>query len=166
MNSHALPPPSIPSLSESDAVRQHLGPGARVVSGQWVGVIDDREGTRVAWLSIDLPGPAGGVAQRMMALTAGPGVDERIAREADLEAVVALPDGTFLMGEEGHCETARSWQPAILHVTRDGVVTRDAYPPEFAIAGRPIRGARQPGLRKPDAHAERPRDRRPRTTAD
>ena len=90
---------------------------------------------------------------RMMVLTPGPGVADRVARESDLEAIAALPDGTFLMGEEGHVRDGEVWQPAILHVTRDGVVISvTPYPPKFSITDDPApRAARQPGLRKPDA---------------
>ncbi len=47
----------------------------------------------------------------MMALRPGPGVADRVARESDLEAIAALPDGTFLMGEEGHVRDGEWWQP-------------------------------------------------------
>lgn len=115
-----------------------------VESGQWVGVIDDREGTRVAWLAIELTPDGVAVSPtRMMPLTPGPGVPARIARASDLEAIVALPDGTFLMGEEGHVRDGEVWQPAILHVTRDGVVTgTTAYPGMFSITNDPARGLR------------------------
>ena len=133
-----------PSLSESARFGSLSGLAFDVASGQWIGAIDDREGTRVAWLAIDF---AGGRLQvtpnRMMALTPGPGVPSRVARESDLEAIAALPDGTFLMGEEGHVRDGEVWQPAILHVTRDGVVTSvTPYPPKFSITGDPARGLR------------------------
>ena len=70
----------------------------------------------------------------MQLLSAGPGVEDRIATQADLEAIVALPDGTFLMSEEGHLTKDGVWPPAILQVTRDGVVTGVVpYPREFQI---------------------------------
>lgn len=105
-------------------------------SGEWVGVIDDRDGTRVAWLSIQFGGGRLEVSPtRLMSLSAGPGVPVAVATMADLEAIAALPDGTFLMSEEGHRGVRGGvWQPAILHATREGVVT-DAieYPKEFQV---------------------------------
>ncbi|TPW09144.1 MAG: hypothetical protein FD127_4234, partial [Acidimicrobiaceae bacterium] len=96
-------------------------------------VIDDRAGTRVAWLSIAAAkGRLDVTPTRVQYLQAGPGVDDRTATQADLEAIVALPDGTFLMSEEGHLTRDGVWPPAILQVTRDGVVTGViAYPREF-----------------------------------
>jgi hypothetical protein len=113
-------------------------------SGQWVGVSDDREGSRVAWITIDLAGDRLSVSPtRMVALRPGPGIAERIATESDLEAIVALPDGTFLMAEEGHVRNGEVWQPALLHVTRDGLVTSTTpFPPAFAIADDPAQGVR------------------------
>lgn len=105
-------------------------------SGQWLSVIDDRAGSRVAWLSVTLTGGRFEVSPtRVQALSAGPGVADRIATQSDLEAIAALPDGTFLMGEEGHVTRDGVWQPAILQVTRDGVVTGViGYPKEFQIS--------------------------------
>ena len=119
-----------------------LVPDAR--SGQWVAAIDDREGTRVAWLSIALTADGFTVSPtRLMPLRPGRGVPARIARESDLEAIVALPDGSFLMSEEGHVHDGLIWQPVILHVTRDGVVTGTTpYPEPFSITADPARGLR------------------------
>ena len=133
-----------PALSDSARFGSISGLALDVTSGQWIGAIDDREGTRVAWLTIDF---AGGRLQvtpnRMMALSPGPGVAGRVARESDLEAIAALPDGTFLMGEEGHVRDGEVWQPAILHVTRDGVVMSvTSYPSGFSITDDPARGLR------------------------
>lgn len=133
-----------PALSDSARFGSLSGLAYDVTSGQWIAAIDDREGTRVAWLTIDF---AGGRLQvsptRMMALTPGPGVAARVARESDLEAIVALPDGNFLMAEEGHVRDGEVWQPAILRVTRDGVVMSvTPYPPRFAISDDPARGLR------------------------
>ena len=113
-------------------------------SGQWVSVIDDREDSRLAWLTITA---AGGVLEvspvRMQFLRAGPGVEERIATQADLEAIVALPDGTFLVSEEGHVTKDGVWPPAILQVSRDGVVTGVIdYPKEFQISADGTSGIR------------------------
>jgi len=122
-----------PQLPDSSKFGSMSGLALDAASGQWLGVIDDRAGTRVAWLSITAAGGTLDVTPlRMQALTAGPGVADRIATQADLEAIVALPDGTFLMSEEGHLTRDGVWPPAILQVTRDGVVTGVVgYPPEF-----------------------------------
>ena len=106
-------------------------------SGQWIGVIDDRNPSRIAWLSVTV-GPNGleVTPTRVQQLRAGPGVPDRIAANSDLEAVVALANGTFVMAEEGHRveETGEVWQPALLQVNRDAVVTNViAFPPAFQI---------------------------------
>ena len=112
-------------------------------TNQWVGVIDDRD-TRFAWLSIDVTSGRMTVSPtKMTRLTAGPGVDEAVATRADLEAVTALPDGTFLMSEEGHFTNDGIWQPALLHVTRDGLVTGVIHFPEaFLLRRDQTRGLR------------------------
>lgn len=125
-----------PQLADSARFGSMSGLAPDAASGEWLAVIDDRAGTRVAWLSITATdGRLDVTPIRMQALTAGPGVEARIATQADLEAVVSLPDGTFLMSEEGHVTKDGVWPPAILQVTRDGVVTGVVgYPPEFQIS--------------------------------
>jgi hypothetical protein len=109
------------------------------VTEQWVGVIDERDHSRIAWLSVTY-GPKGLEVNptRIQELRAGPGVPERIATQADLEAIVALPDGRFVMSEEGHIDskTHEVWQPVLLQSTHEGVVTGViTYPKEFQITG-------------------------------
>lgn len=167
-----------PGLADPAKFGSMSGLALDAASGQWVGVIDDRLGTRVAWMTITAgDGRLEVVPQRMQTLRAGPGVPERTATEADLEAVVALPDGTFLMSEEGHITKDGVWPPAILQVTREGVVTGVvAYPREFQIdpdgksglrdnqgfegltrtpGGRLIAGLEQPLLDQPVTSTER-----------
>ena len=124
-----------PQITEPSRFGSLSGLVHDAVSGQWLAVIDDRLDARVAWLSITVASGRLAVAPvRMQFLKAGPGVEERIATQADLEAIVALPDGTFLMSEEGHVTKDGVWPPAILQVTRDGVVTGVVpYPREFQI---------------------------------
>ena len=133
-----------PGLTESAKFGSISGLALDAGSGQWVGAIDDREGTRVAWLTITFDsGHLEVIPNRMMALTPGPGVADRVARESDLEAIAALPDGTFLLAEEGHIRNNEVWQPAILHITRDGVVTSVInYPAQYSITDDPRRGVR------------------------
>src|SRR5829696_1299884 len=103
---------------------------------EWIAVIDDREHSRVAWLTVNL-GPAGleVLPVRMQELRPGVGTESRRVTEADLESIVALPDGSFVMGEEGHVRDGGVWQPALLQMT-GGVVTRVIeYPKEFQIVG-------------------------------
>lgn len=102
-------------------------------SDEYVAVVDDREGSRVAWLSITAPDGRLEVSpRRMQALRAGAGIDPRQVTQADLEAIVALPDGTFLVAEEGHRINDSVWPPALLHMTRDGIVTGVVgFPEEF-----------------------------------
>lgn len=170
-----------PQLSDSAKFGSMSGLARDVVSGEWLGVIDDRVGTRVAWLSIHAAGSQIEVSPlRLQYLKAGPGVEERIATQADLEGVVALPDGTFLMSEEGHRTRAGVWPPAILQVTRDGIVTGTiGYPAAFQISddektgirdnqgfesltrtpnGRIITGLEQPTFDKPVTSTEQAGD--------
>ena len=104
---------------------------------QWIGVIDDRDGSRVAWLTISFgQGGLEVLPVKMQELRAGAGIETRRVTGADLESIVALPNGTFVMGEEGHVRDGGVWQPALLHMTRDGVVTGVIeFPKEFQIVG-------------------------------
>jgi hypothetical protein len=113
-------------------------------SNQLVGVIDDRDNTRIAWLSFVFANNTMTVTPtRVTPLRAGPGVTDAVAAHADLEAIAAKPDGTFLMAEEGHETADGIWQPAILHVTRDGVVTHvTSFPGEFTMRADHKRGVR------------------------
>jgi hypothetical protein len=170
-----------PQLSENPKFGSISGLVRDAVSGEWLGVIDDRVGTRVAWLSLTAADGRLDVSPlRMQYLKAGPGIEDRIATQADLEGVVALPDGTFLMSEEGHRTRAGVWPPAILQVTRDGVVTGTiSYPAAFQIsddqktgirdnqgfesltrtpAGRVITGLEQPTFDKPVTSTDRAGD--------
>ena len=167
-----------PQLPDSTKFGSMSGLALDAASGEWLSVIDDRAGTRVAWLSIRMhDGHLEMAPSRLQFLSAGPGVAARTATAADLEAVVALPDGTFLMSEEGHITKDGVWPPAILQVTRDGVVTGViGYPPEFQISadgktglrdnqgfesltrtpgGRLIAGLEQPLLDQPVTTTER-----------
>jgi hypothetical protein len=132
-----------PTLSDSGRFGELSGLAADSTSGQWLAVIDDRD-SRVAWLSIEFAnGSLNVVPNRLMPLRASPGVADRVATRADLEAVVALPDGTFMMGEEGHAAEGEIWQPTILHVTREGLVTAAFdYPAPFQIQQDAMRGLR------------------------
>lgn len=132
-----------PLLADSAKFGELSGLARDTESGQWVAVIDDRE-TRVAWLTIEYADGRLSVSpSRLMPLRAGPGVPSRVVTEADLEAIVALPDGTFLLGEEGHIANGETWQPAMLHTTRDGVVTDVvAYPDAYQIHRDQTRGLR------------------------
>lgn len=117
-----------------------------VSTKQWVGVIDDRERSRLAWLRVTLTDRGLDVAPaRMRELRAGPGIDARIVTKADLEAIVALPNGNFVASEEGHVveETNEVWQPALLQIAQDGLVSRVInFPEEFRITGDGKSGVR------------------------
>jgi len=105
---------------------------------QWIGVIDDRERTRIAWLRVGFSDQRLDVAPtRMLELRGSPGINERVVTQADLEAIVALRDGTFVASEEGHVvdDTNEVWQPALLQLTNAGVVTGViSFPKEFQFA--------------------------------
>lgn len=126
-----------PQLPDSSRFGSVSGLTPDPVTKQWVGVIDDRDRSRVVWLNVNYDAKGLDVSPvRMVDLRAAPGVPERIATQADLEAIVALPNGSFLMSEEGHRVrgTDDIWQPAILRVTHDGLVSGTIeYPGDFQI---------------------------------
>jgi hypothetical protein len=116
-------------------------------TGRYLAVIDDRLPARVAWLDITyVGGRLSVVPLGVEPVTAGPGVDPRIAVQADLEAVVALPDGTFVVSEEGHASKgeadqppAGSWPVALLTLSAQMRVTA-VHPWPAAFSGGPQRG--------------------------
>ncbi|MEP6784001.1 MAG: esterase-like activity of phytase family protein [Acidobacteriota bacterium] len=128
-----------PQLGEGAKFGSVSGLAPDPITEQWVGVIDERAHSRIAWMNVTY-GPKGLEVNptRIVELRAGPGVPDRIATQADLEAIVALPDGRFIMSEEGHLDpnTHEVFQPALLESTHDGVVTGViAFPKEFQITG-------------------------------
>lgn len=135
-----------PQLADSAKFGSISGLTPDPVTRQWVAVIDDRAQSRVAWLNVAYGAQGLDVTPvRMLPLRAGPGVADRVATQADLEAIVALPNGEFLMAEEGHRvgDTGEVWQPAILRVTHDGLVTGVIeYPKEFQITSGGTTGLR------------------------
>jgi hypothetical protein len=127
--------PLIPDSSKFGSI-SGLAPDA--TTRQWVTAIDQHPGTHIAWVTVDYGAKGLEVAPvRIQELRAGPGVADRVATESDLESIVALPNGTFVMGEEGHVTAAGGvWQPALLHVNREGIVTKVIdFPREFQITG-------------------------------
>lgn len=91
-------------------------------SGRYLAVIDDREPSRVAWIDIAADNSRLQIAPgEVVPVRPAAGIDERTVVAADLEALVALPDGTWVASEEGH-ELARAhgepaaalWPPALL----------------------------------------------------
>jgi len=80
-------------------------------TGHYLSVIDDRLPARVAWLDIRYNGQLEVTPLGVEPVTAGPGVDARAAVNADLEAVAALPDGSFVVTEEGHVSKGEADQP-------------------------------------------------------
>lgn len=126
-----------PQLSDSARFGSISGLAPDERSQQWVAVIDDRVNSRLAWLTVSYDESGVGVAPlRMTFLTPGPGIPERVVRQADLEAIVSLADGTFLVAEEGHIRDGEVWQPALLRVDREGVVSAVIeLPAAFHITG-------------------------------
>lgn len=126
-----------PQLSDSARYGSLSGLAPDQHRKRWVGVIDDRERTRVAFLTINYAaGKLEVVPVAMQELRASAGVEVRRVTEADLESIVALPDGTFVAGEEGHVRQGGVWQPALLQMTADGTVTHVIeFPKEYQIAG-------------------------------
>ncbi|HUQ89531.1 MAG TPA: esterase-like activity of phytase family protein, partial [Vicinamibacterales bacterium] len=103
-----------PQIADSSKFGSISGLAPDVGRQQWVGVIDDREHSRVAWLNVNF-GSTGLeiVPVRMQELTAAAGVESRRVTDADLESIVALPNGNFVIGEEGHVRDGMMWQPAL-----------------------------------------------------
>ena len=143
-------------------------------TGRYLAVIDDRLPARVAWLDIKyIDGRLSVTPLGVEPVTAGPGVDPRIAVQADLEAVVALPDGSFVGSEEGHISQGRGRSAAGRHLASGAAdaVADDGGHRRAPLAGGVQRRAggrrhpRQPGRRGADAHARRPPDRRARAAA-
>ena len=97
----------------------------------WVGAVDDPIRPRLAWF--DVPIRAAGpevVPRRFTYLRASPGVltAEELAA-LDIESLTALPDGGFATTNEGYVDRRGvAHQPAVLRVSRDGVVTALARP--------------------------------------
>lgn len=135
---------SYPQLADSARFGSISGLAPDERSQQWVAVIDDREDSRLAWLTVTYDGTAVGVTpHRMTLLRPGAGVADRTARQADLEAIVSLADGTFLAAEEGHLRDGEVWQPALLRIGRDGVVSGVIeFPKAFQITGDDKTGLR------------------------
>ncbi len=118
-------------------------------SGRYLAVIDDRQPSRVAWLDITFDGRLRVTPGTVHATTAAAGVDRRQVERADLEAVVALPDGSFVASDEGYRATgARGrttpgiWPAALLSISPSLVVTHiSPWPPMFDL-GEGARGIR------------------------
>jgi 3-phytase len=111
-------------------------------TGRYVAVIDDRQLSRVAWLDISVT--AGRLLVRpgdVVPIHAGPDIDARLTTNADLESIVALPDGTWVVSEEGHDSDGEAdqpqrgvWPPALLTLEPDFTVTQlQTWPPPFTL---------------------------------
>jgi hypothetical protein len=111
-------------------------------SGRYLAVIDDRQPSRVVWLDISVrEGRLSVIRGEVSPIHPAPGLDPRLVRGADLEAVVALPDGTWVASEEGHESdggrgqpAAGVWPPALLTFGPDLTVTRlQPWPAPFGL---------------------------------
>jgi hypothetical protein len=127
-------------------------------SGRYLAVIDDRDPSRVAWLEITVrEGRLAVVPGEVVPIHPGAGIDAETVSGADLEAIVALPDGTWMASEEGHRLTgvrgprgevvpARSgsgrldWPPMLLALDATFSVTRlFPWPERFALGPNGVR---------------------------
>jgi hypothetical protein len=133
-----------PQLADSKRFGSLSGLAPDERRGQWIGVIDDRDQSRVAWLAIGFGAKGLDVTPvRMQELRAGPGVESRRVTDADLESIVALRNGMFVAAEEGHVRDGVVFQPALLQMTTDAVVTSIIeFPKEFQITGDDKSGLR------------------------
>jgi hypothetical protein len=133
-----------PQLADSKKFGSLSGLAPDEKRGQWIGVIDDRDQSRVVWLNVGFGAKGLQVTpERMQELRGGPGVESRRVTNADLESIVALPNGMFVAAEEGHVRDGVVFQPALLLMTHDAVVTSVIeFPKEFQITGDDKSGLR------------------------
>ena len=135
-----------PNITAEPAYGSVSGLAPDQTRGQWIAVVDDRDNSRIVWLDVSYSDKGFTVMPtRMQTLRAGAGIDPRIVVRADLEAIAALPDGTFVLSEEGHtnADTGETWPPVLLRMTSDGIVTGVIeYPKEFQITADQKAGVR------------------------
>ncbi len=116
-------------------------------NGRYLGIIDDHQPARFAWLDVQyVDGRLSVTVDRVVPLVPGAGVERRRVVGADLEAVAALGDGTFIASEEGHVggptseHPGETWPVAFLHFDRGAVVRQVMdWPSAFAIDAQGIR---------------------------
>lgn len=122
-------------------------------AGRWIGAIDERAQSRLVWFDVSA-GPAGltvapgsllplsaavapGIRDDADAASAARGDGARgpgDVTRADLEALVVLDDGSWLVADEGYRDLRERRQPALLHVQRNGEVTGAVrFPPHVQI---------------------------------
>jgi hypothetical protein len=120
-------------------------------SGRYAAAIDDREPSRIAWLDITAKdGHLSVVPGQVIATRPAAGIAARTVVAADLEALVALPGGTWVASEEGHVLAserglvdAEAWPPVLL-VLDDHFVVTDVWPwPERFALGAVHGGVRE-----------------------
>ena len=118
-------------------------------TGRYLAVIDDRQPARIAWLDVRFDGRLHVSVLGVEPVAAGDEASRRATTEADLEAVAALADGTFVATEEGHVSDGRRGQPAagewpaaLIGLSREAQAGRPTpFPPMFAL-GREAGGIR------------------------
>ena len=108
-------------------------------SGRYLAVIDDGALSRIAWLDIGWNGRLQVTPGPVMPTRPAGGVDRRLVEHADLEAIVALGDGRFVVTEEGHRfqpppgvsaalsgrgRVTGDWPTSLLTLTEDGMVSQ------------------------------------------
>ncbi len=98
-------------------------------SGQWVGAIDETMPVRLAWMDIAF-GPAITITPSWFTLLdRGPDVSEETFAGLELEALAAMPDGSFAVTTEGyHDANDVVHQPVVVFVQRDGTVVEEVHP--------------------------------------
>ena len=107
----------------------------------------------MVWLTVTY-GPKGleVLPVRMQELRAGPGVESRrVDRSRSRSDRRAAERHVRRRPKKGTCSDGGVWQPALLQITRDGVVTNVIeFPKEFQITGDGKTGLRDnQGLRRP-----------------
>jgi hypothetical protein len=111
-------------------------------SGRYVGAIDDREPSRIAWVDIAAKnGHLSVVPGEVLPTHPTNEADARAVISADLEALVALPDGQWVASEEGHVLSsergyvdAEAWPPVLLLLNDKFEVTEVwPWPERFAL---------------------------------
>lgn len=103
-------------------------------SGRWLAATDDIQRPRLAWLDIAVTtGQPAASVRAFLELSASSDPAARAALDRlDMESLVVLPDGSFAVTNEGHTDRdGIERQPALLGISRAGVVTAVARPPAF-----------------------------------
>ncbi len=141
--------PILPGIDRTRHFGSISGLAPDAARGGYMAIVDDREAARVARLRIGFEdGRLSVTVDAVEPLVPGPGVEARLVHRADLEAIAALPDGTFVAVEEGHRvrrpdAPIETWSPALLSFGPDLVVTTVTPWPRMFTLDDDVPGVRE-----------------------